>query len=269
MQRHEYPSLRQGLVGCWVPSVTGEAGYSLIDLSAYRRRTTLSGGAGTRLQADGNGLSLRLTAAQALVASTSSVEGIPAGNSQRSMSAWVYLPAKVNNASTVSVFTASGQQFHLLGFGTDNLLFTDGLNAANNISYSEIPIGVWFHYAMTLFANQYAFYVNGVSVASGNFGVAINTGTPTSVQIGRRSATMTGFLDDIRIYNRALTPAEIRLLASRRGIGLQLLPDRAAGLPRKLFVNDSGTWKNGDAYVNTGSEWRLGIPSVNDAGTWK
>jgi hypothetical protein len=75
--------------------------------------------------------------------------------------------------------------------------------------------------------------------------------------------------DDIRIYDRDLTPPEIRLLASRRGIGLQPLPDRAAGLPRKLFVNDAGTWRNGDAFVNTGSEWRLGIPSVNDAGTWK
>jgi hypothetical protein len=78
-----------------------------------------------------------------------------------------------------------------------------------------------------------------------------------------------GLLDDIRLYNRALTTAEIRLLASRRGIGLTPLPDRAAGLPRKLFVNDAGTWRDGDAYVNTGSEWRLGIPSVNDAGTWR
>jgi arabinan endo-1,5-alpha-L-arabinosidase len=33
-----------------------------------------------------------------------------------------------------------------------------------------------------------------------------------------------GQLDDIRIYSRALTPSEIRLLASRRGIGLQPRP---------------------------------------------
>ena len=80
---------------------------------------------------------------------------------------------------------------------------------------------------------------------------------------------MNGQLDDLRLYNRALTIAEIRLLASRRGIGLTPLPDRAAGLPRKLFVNDAGTWRDGDAYVNTGSGWRLGIPSVNVAGTWR
>jgi hypothetical protein len=33
-----------------------------------------------------------------------------------------------------------------------------------------------------------------------------------------------GQLDDIRIYNRALTPPEIRQLASKRGIGLQPRP---------------------------------------------
>jgi hypothetical protein len=95
----------------------------------------------------------------------------------------------------------------------------------------------------------------------------------TAVTIGKNPNSLAdfyaGLTDDIRIYNRALTPSEIRLLASRRGIGLTPLPDRAAGLPRKLFVNDAGTWRNGDAYVNTGSEWRLGIPSVNDAGVWK
>ncbi len=75
--------------------------------------------------------------------------------------------------------------------------------------------------------------------------------------------------DDLRIYNRALTLTEIRLLASRRGIGLQPLPDRAVSLPRKLFVNVGGTWRDGDAYVNDGGTWKLGTPFVNAGGTWK
>jgi hypothetical protein len=33
-----------------------------------------------------------------------------------------------------------------------------------------------------------------------------------------------GFIDDFRIYNRALTETEIRQLASKRGIGLQPRP---------------------------------------------
>jgi hypothetical protein len=106
--------------------------------------------------------------------------------------------------------------------------------------------------------------VNAANVAA-NF-------TRQSVWLGAISGTGTflnGQLDDIRIYNRALTAAEIRLLASRRGIGLTPLPDRAAGLPKKLSVNVGGTWRNGDSYVNTGSGWRLGVPFVNVAGTWR
>jgi hypothetical protein len=78
-----------------------------------------------------------------------------------------------------------------------------------------------------------------------------------------------GLLDDIRIYNRALTISEIRLLASRRGIGLQPLPDRAAGLPRKLSVNVGGGWLAADAYVKVGGAWKLAQASVNVAGTWR
>ena len=73
----------------------------------------------------------------------------------------------------------------------------------------------------------------------------------------------------MRIYNRVLTLSEIRLLASRRGIGLTPLPDRTAGMPRKLYVNVGGVWRSGDAYVNTGSGWRLGTPSVNVGGTFR
>jgi hypothetical protein len=99
------------------------------------------------------------------------------------------------------------------------------------------------------------------------------TGTFTLNSLGRYAGNTTflwdGLLDDIRIYDRALTPAEIRLLASRRGIGLTPMPDRAAGMPRKLFVNVGGTWRDGDAYVNVGGTWKLGTPFVNAGGTWK
>jgi hypothetical protein len=81
--------------------------------------------------------------------------------------------------------------------------------------------------------------------------------------------SVNGAVDDIRIYNRALTPAEIRLLASRRGIGLSPLPDRGGGLPRKLSVNVGGTWRAADAYVRTATDWRLSQASVNVSGTWK
>jgi len=71
------------------------------------------------------------------------------------------------------------------------------------------------------------------------------------------------------VYNRALTLPEIRLLASRRGIGLSPLPDRGGGLPRKLSVNVGGTWRAANAYLNVGVAWKLAQASVNVSGTWR
>jgi hypothetical protein len=92
------------------------------------------------------------------------------------------------------------------------------------------------------------------------------------VWLGSLSGTgqfLNGSLDDVRLYNRSLTPSEIYLLASRRGIGLSPLPDRAAGLPRKLNVNVGGTWRPSDAYINVGGTWKLGQASLNVSGVWK
>jgi hypothetical protein len=99
----------------------------------------------------------------------------------------------------------------------------------------------------------------------------VNTTNAALGLFGRGTTSSYGeaLYDDLRIYNRILTLAEIRLLASRRGIGLQPLPDRAAGLPRRFSVNVGGTWREADSYVNVGGVWRLSQPSVNVAGTWR
>ena len=139
-----------------------------------------------------------------------------------------------------------------------------------------IALGTWCHLCITYpgtTVGDSVLFVNAIqrtlSAPSSNVAINYTANSAAFIGVNNFASWHGGQLADIRIYNRVLTPAEIRLLASRRGIGLQPLPDRAAGLPRKLSVNVAGTWRNGDAYVNTGSGWRLGVPFVNDAGTWR
>jgi hypothetical protein len=139
--------------------------------------------------------------------------------------------------------------------------------------------GVWSHVAVvypgTLIADA-VFFCNGVSFGTGTpegagSAVANNFGGATVYIGSTRSLAQffNGQLDDVRLYNRALTAPEIRLLASRRGIGLSPLPDRAAGLPRKLSVNVGGDWRPADAYVHNGTAFRLSDAKINVAGMWK
>jgi hypothetical protein len=282
--RFEHQSLRQGLVGAWCPSL-GASGLSLIDRSGLGRHASLAGFSSSAitggLTLSGNG-----TTAQGAVA-----DYPQARVTQATLSAWIRIPLQ---GAALKVFFASYSQNPTVAG------ISAGINVANQsqnrlslvVGNNAGAFGLWscpatvadnilHHVAITVDpSGNVSFFVDGVSSAAGRDGgspiVAPGYAATNYVTVGAERTTgaaigkfWPGLLDDLRLYNRVLTLGEIRLLASRRGIGLTPLPDRAAGLPRKLFVNDAGTWRDGDAYVNTGSGWRLGIPSVNDAGTWR
>ena len=274
--RTEHSSLRQGLVGAWCPSL-GASGLSLIDRSGRNNHGTLTNMAGqNNWQASGSGVALNFDGTNDFVVG-SDLTGL-AGNVPWTFAAWILSTA----TSGTLVYCGGGT-----GVGLGLLV---RLSTSGNITYSGGSTGctatgmfdsgrwthVTFSYPGTVIRDTVA-YKNGVSrgtvvespVNAAN--VAANF-TRQSMWLGSISGTGTylnGQLDDVRIYNRVLTPAEIRLLASRRGIGLTPLPDRAAGLPRRFSVNVGGTWREADAYVNVGGVWKLGQASVNVGGTWR
>ncbi len=155
-------------------------------------------------------------------------------------------------------------------------------NYSSSAIHVHSPLGgivpnQWYHVAATYGGANAASAAIAINGATQTLTTIFDTLTTTSksslgVVIGRRrdgTIPYSGAVDDIRIYNRALTAAEIRLLASRRGIGLLPLPDRGAALPRKLSVNVGGTWRAADSYVNVGGVWKLAEAKINVGGTWK
>ena len=85
-------------------------------------------------------------------------------------------------------------------------------------AFSSLTPGQWHHVAFTYDGNKLIIYINGsvdrvISPITGT--VNPNSGTP--VWIGSRSdiggREFDGILDDVRIYNRALSPSEIILLS--------------------------------------------------------
>jgi hypothetical protein len=282
MSRHDYPSLRQGLVGAWCPSL-GASGLSLIDRSGRNNHGTLTNMAGqNNWQASGSGVALGFDGTNDFVA----VGRLPQIESQSrlTVSMWAsFVQTPSSQFSFFSYGTLGAFNSDILFGYSSNVFFIQINNGADgNNAYSATVAGM-NHYLFTFNGTQspasdrVKLFINATEIpyaTSFSYPSTTSTSTTHSARIGNYISSpgswyFPGQLDDIRLYNRALTLSEIRLLASRRGIGLTPLPDRAAGLPRKLFVNDAGTWRDGDAYVNTGSEWRLGIPSVNVGGTFR
>ena len=277
LSRQEYSSLRQGLVGAWCPSL-GATSLSLIDRSGRNNHGTLANmGGQDNWRANGSGVALTLDGTNDFILGTTS-NGFPTGSAARSMSVWFRMSANANAEFLgYGGNSASGCRFALF---RDTSLGI-GMEISNSWATAAWTYDTAWHHLATSYdasatnVTACRVFLDGVQLSVGTSSPAtvINT-VNTPVTIGAISGATTlyllnGQIDDARIYSRPLTFAEIRLLASRRGIGLSPLPDRAAGMPRKLFVNVGGTWRNGDAYVNTGSGWRLGIPYVNAGGTWK
>jgi hypothetical protein len=250
----------------------------LIERSGRNNSGTLTNmGGQDNWRASGSGVALNLDGTNDYV--TASDRTGLSGNASYTFSAWVRVTAGTGGTVAYAGGTASPFPLHFRVASGGAVFFSGG--NTNCTRSGAFVAGVWTHLAVVYpgtVVRDVLIYSNGRYLGPvsedngvGSANVAINW-TPTTFLLGSFGGTgsfLNGQIDDARIYNRSLTPSEILLLASRRGIGLTPLPDRAAGLPKKLFVNDAGTWRDGDAYVNTGSGWRLGVPFVNVAGTWR
>lgn len=262
MPRNEYPSLRNGLVFSWLGDrVTG---LTLVDGSGRGGRGSW---AGASPQFTDGGVTFNGLANKFDVVERTGLTG----NVPTTLSAWF----RTNGvAGTIVNFGNAFGTGLIARVGTNNMTYSGGpqimITASNTITSRR-----WTHAAFAYpgtVVGDTACFINGIATAlTGSGNVAQTYLATSSPTVGSVLAAQyfNGQLADIRIYNRALTRAEILLLASRRGIGLSPLPDRAAGLPRRWSVNVGGTWRPADSYVNVGGVWRLGQPSVNVGGVWK
>ena len=269
MPRQEFSSLRQGLVGCWMPSL-GASGLSLIDRSGLGTHGTLTNMGGQdnwRTVSGRQALSLDGTNDYVVLPARPAYQ-FPSG-STFTAAAWIYPSANKNHA--VIGFGDNGWTVYVSVGNYLEFAKAAVANAGSSASTNATTLNTWQHVAIVnTVGSTVQFWINGINVRTVAFTQTYTYAT--ELRIGDAQANnlqWNGALDDIRVYSRGLTQTEIRLLASRRGIGLSPLPDRGGGLPRKLSVNVGGTWRPADAYVRTATDWRLSQASVNVGGTWK
>jgi hypothetical protein len=140
--------------------------------------------------------------------------GIPTGNSARTLGAWI--KSITIGAQIVVDFgsQATNQEFGL-GYeigGDTRGIWVDYWNSGC-MSGIFGNSGEWAHIAATFYGSNVVLYLNGNPIKTCS-GVTLSTGSDYR-RIGTRinnSWWFNGLIDEVRIYNRALSASEIKAL---------------------------------------------------------
>jgi len=135
---------------------------------------------------------------------------MPPGKAPRTMSAWVNVPALGNTLSVVEYGTnAATQRCGILVLGSGVIYFVG--QGADLPSVATVAANTWTFVGITFDGTTMKIYKNGVLDQTG--AVAIDTKLSVG-RIGtniRDGETFTGVIDEVAIYGRALSDAEMAL----------------------------------------------------------
>ncbi len=215
-----------GLVGAW--GFDEPSGATVADASGSGNNGTISGAArGTGR--NGGGLTFDGVNDWVTVNDSSSLDL----TTSMTVEAWVR-PANVDYWRTVVLKEQPGQLVYALYASTDNRRPSGHVYTSGDIALqgpSALPANTWSHLAMTWDGLTIRMFVNGTQVSSSALaGTAVTSASPLRIGgNGVWAEWFNGGIDDVRVYNRALTPAQI--VADRDtpvGGGAGLLASRAA-----------------------------------------
>ena len=243
------------------------------DSSGYNNHGTLYGGASIISDSGGDGkgpsLVLNLDGVNDYVATAAGVDATATNG--MTWSIWFKYEGTFATGPFVLDQRESnvGYQPIFIGIGTNagDLQFYSSNTGNSNYFDTNLLSGKWYHVAMVLGGNTVSCYVNGSFVGSKS-DTQYNFGTKR-LYIGARHSIASFFkgkIDDVRIYNRALTLSEITHLSNPGATYNPNPQDNATN----VSINPTLTWSPGD-YVQSvqGHLVYIGtsLSDVNDANT--
>jgi hypothetical protein len=206
-------SLTNGLVGYWKMDETSWNGTTneAVDSSGNANHGTRVGDATTATGKFGNGGTFDGTGDYVTVADATSLKP-----TNLTVSAWVYSNSN-SQWNTVLMKTTSSSWNDGYGLyldGSNNLTFFIN-HYSNNVAAVSLTANTWTHIVGTYDGANIRIYKNGNLSATTAYTTAISHSSG-ALQIGRSPtvpvSTWNGKIDEARIYNRTLSPAEVQQL---------------------------------------------------------
>ncbi len=221
-------SLSSGLVGYWTfdGKDTNWRINTTNDLSSTGNTVTLSGfSTSTDVVRGKVGQALHFggsaTTPAALFSSPISV------GTTHTLSAWI----KVDKSGFIGYQnivgdSAGGQGLYLTSSGGPYSL-TYYFSGLDHTAASSIPVNTWTHVAASISSGRLTLYVNGVADPTSYTGVGANTFSFIGNDLS--SEAFQGSIDDVHVYNRALSATEVMQLYKQGGGVIAVSPKVLAG----------------------------------------
>lgn len=151
------------------------------------------------------------------------ITNIPVGNSVRSFSIWIK-PTNISSDNHVFGYgTSSGEYAYGISFNASTV-YNFAWNTNVSASYSSL-LNQWHHIVTTYDASQYAkMYIDGTLVSNAyrpNWNTASNSYFYLGDMFGSNNGNFVGYLDDLKIYNYALSQADITSLFTTNALSSQ------------------------------------------------
>jgi len=130
---------------------------------------------------------------------------------------WQGIVAKSNSPRSYSLYTETNGGLH---FSTTSTVINDYVGT---VSSAQVPLNEWVHVAAMVVEGQHQYYINGEPAGTSGADIVLPGIEDTSpVLIGRTGEGATrsflGMIDDVRIYNEALTQEEIQVIMLGAGM---------------------------------------------------
>ncbi|MBI3051823.1 hypothetical protein HYY74_05195 [Candidatus Woesearchaeota archaeon] len=131
---------------------------------------------------------------------------LPTGNQPRTVMFWVYLKSHANENQEFFIYygTGSSSVFTLYQNPSDIRFDISGASTPSGII---LNLSRWEHIAVTYASQKLKFYKNGRLFSEADTG-NLATATNTNLQIG--GSSLNAIMDEVAIFNRSLSEAEIR-----------------------------------------------------------
>lgn len=252
-----------GLVGYWKLDET--SGTTLADSSPYGNSGTLSGTLTTTSPASGFAFSdpSALVFDGSTVSASLGTAGMPDTDAVQSISLWVKL---VNTSGQQNFIVLTDKVSGAIQLGIkDGQLKVWGWGAVDLVSTTAPSTGAWHHVAYTYDGTTNRLYVDGASKATST--TAHQSGSAAKVYLGTwtpNNDMLNGALDEVRVYNRALSATDVSTLAGKSD-----LSSSAGGTHTfaDLFQT-SGDFTIGTGTVTGAGGLTVGGSFVNTGGTF-